>query len=324
MSSEPSKALSWQRYSLNGETMGSRYTAVFYAPAGSDVADLGAKLYAAVDRVDRQMSTWNPASDLCRLNDAAVDISIAVPTQLAFVLDTAMKVCAQSKGAFDIGVGDLVAAWGFGPTRQDSSIQISAMREKTYRTVTDILEVDLVRRQVRKLAAVSLDLSGIAKGHGVDQLATCLEANGIVSYLVGIDGEMRARGIKPGGQPWTIAIEEPTAGIRAVAGVLELHDMAIATSGDYRNWRELAGKRYAHTMDPRQREPLSNRIAAVTVLAPTCILADAWATALMVLGESEGIMLAKERGMDALFTVREGDGMVDVMIVAGQVQHGVA
>lgn len=324
MSSEPSKALSWQRYSLNGETMGSRYTAVFYAPAEIDVADLGAKLFSAVDRVDRQMSTWNPASDLCRLNDAALHIAIAVPTQLAYVLDTAMQVCAQSNGAFDIGVGDLVAAWGFGPQRQASSIQLSAMREKTYRAVTDLLQVDRERCQVRKSAAVSLDLSGIAKGYGVDQLASCLEGNGIVSYLVGIDGEMRARGMKPGGQPWTIAIEAPTAGIRAVAGAMQLHDMAIATSGDYRNWRELAGKRYAHTMDPRRREPLSNRIAAVTVLAPTCILADAWATALMVLGENEGIALAKERGMDALFTVREGDGMVDVMIVAGQVQDGMA
>jgi thiamine biosynthesis lipoprotein len=307
-----------RRHSLNGETMGTRYTAVFYAPADVDLTVLGARLLAAVDQVDRQMSTWNPASDLCRLNDAPAGSWIAVPAELAFVLDTALQVGAQSNGAFDIGVGDLVAAWGFGPLPQAASPRLAALRETTHRTSATVLDVDRVRCRVRKRAAVSLDLSGIAKGYGVDRLAHCLQEYGIANYLVGIDGEMRARGRKPGGQSWAVALEQPAPGLRAVAGVMELHDMAIATSGDYRNWVEIAGTRYAHTMDPRTRQPLSNRLAAVTVLAPTCILADAWATALMVQGEVAGIALARERGMDALFTVRDGSGSFEVMVDAGR------
>jgi thiamine biosynthesis lipoprotein len=309
-----------RRHSLNGETMGTRYTAVFYAPAQVDVAAVGARLFAAVDRVDRQMSTWNPASDLCRLNDAPAHTWIAVPPELAFVLDTALQVSAQSHGAFDIGVGDLVAAWGFGPAPRAPATRLAALGETAGCAVAEVLEVDRVRCQVRKRAAVSLDLSAIAKGYGVDRLAHCLQEDGIASYLVGIDGDMRARGSKPGRQSWAVALEQPASGVRSVAGVMELHDMAIATSGDYRNFVEIAGTRYAHTMDPRTRQPLSNRLAAVTVLAATCILADAWATALMVLGEVAGIALAKERGMDALFTLRDGAGLVEVMIDAGR-QH---
>lgn len=312
-SSEQSTCPALQRYSLNGETMGTRYTAVFYAPEGWDTTAIGASLFAAVDQVDRQMSTWNPASDLCRINAAPENTWIAAPRELLHVIETGLQVNLQSNGAFDMTVGDLVEAWGFGPSQRAASSRLAALQETTYRAATTTLEVDRARQQVRKRAPVTLDLSGIAKGYGVDQLAHCLDGWKINSYLVGIDGEMRARGCKPDGTVWTVGIEKPTYGTREVSGVMELEDTAIATSGDYRHWVEIAGKRHAHTMNPRLRQPVSNRLAAVTVLAPSCMLADAWATALLVLGE-DGIALARDRGMDALFVLRDGDRLKEVLI----------
>ncbi|MGZ8338182.1 MAG: FAD:protein FMN transferase [Telluria sp.] len=314
MYSEPAARPALQRYSLNGATMGTRYTAVFYAPASMDAAAVGASLFAAVDKVDRQMSTWNPASDLCRLNAAPEHTWTGIPDELAHVLETGLQVGLESQGAFDIGVGDLVEAWGFGPSQQPVAGG-PAVPDRTRRSAgAASLEIDRKRGQARKLAPVRIDLSGIAKGYGVDQLACCLDRWGIASYLVGIDGEMRARGCKPGGDGWAVAIEKPVYGVREVAGAMELMDTAIASSGDYRHWVDIAGKRYSHTMDPALQQPAANRLAGVTVLAPTCMVADAWATALLVLGEQDGVRLASERGMDVLFTVRDGAGLREIWV----------
>ena len=303
-----------QRYSLNGETMGTRYTAIFHGPEDMDTAAIGASLFAAVDRVDRQMSNWIFASELCRLNAAPVDTWTPVSPALAHVLETGLEVGLQSNGAFDMGVGALVDAWGFGPSERAPTPYWPALDGQPFMQSLAALDVDRMRLQVCKRSPISLDLSGIAKGYGVDQLANCLDGWRVGSYLVGIDGEMRARGIKPGGAAWAVALEQPVFGKREVGGVMELHNAAIATSGDYRRWVELDGKRYAHTMDPATGQPLSNGLAAVTVLMPTCMLADAWATALLVLGEKDGIVLASKKGIDALFTLREGARLREVLV----------
>ena len=300
-----------QRHSLNGATMGTRYTAVFYA-AAADAGAIGASLFAAVDQVDRQMSSWNPASDLCRVNAAPDHLWIGIPDELAEVLDTGMQVGLASKGAFDIGLGALVDEWGFGPARRMMTAPPPAPGGAL--AGADGLDLDRAGRRVRKRRPVCLDLSGIAKGYGVDRLAQCLDRWGIANYLVGIDGEMRARGGKPGGQAWTVAIEKPTYGVREVAGTMELVDSAIATSGDYRRWVDLGGKRYSHTMDPATQHPAESGLAGVTVLAPTCMLADAWATALLVLGLREGARLSRALGMDALFMLRDGGKLREVWI----------
>lgn len=311
--------LDLQRYSLHGNTMGTHYSAVFFAAADADESAIAAGLFAAVDAVDRQMSNWKPDSDLSRLNGAPEGQWTAVPAALASVLSAALQVSRQSEGAFDIGVGDLVTAWGFGPgDGQVDEQRISALATQAHLPAADVLDVDLAHRQVRKRAAITLDLSGIAKGYGVDQLARCLDTFGITRYLVGIDGEMRARGTKPNGQPWAIAIEKPVRHTREAMGVMELSDAAIATSGDYRQWTELHGKSYAHTMNGALRKPSSNRLAAVSVVASNCMLADAWATALLVLGEEAGIELAQARGMDALFVLHDGDEFQEITVSAGQ------
>ena len=309
-----------QRYSLNGETMGTRYTALFYAAAGIDTDAISHNLTRAVARVDQQMSTWKPDSDLNRLNAAPEQQWVSVPEELATVLSAALRVSQQSGGAFDIAVGDLVDAWGFGPAEQTITEQALTTSPHARLSASAALVIDTQRNQVRKRAPLQLDLNGIAKGFGVDELARCLDGLGITRYLVGIDGEMRARGVKPDGQCWAVALEKPSRGVREVMGVMELGDAAIATSGDYRHWVDVAGQSYAHTMNPATGAPLCNPLAAVTVVASSCMLADAWATALMVLGETEGPRLAQERGMDALFVLRDGQQFKEISIVGGQLQ----
>jgi thiamine biosynthesis lipoprotein len=163
---------------------------------------------------------------------------------------------------------------------------------------------------VTKRAAISLDLNGIAKGFGVDRLGEALAALGVRDALVGIDGEMRSMGLRPDGQPWTVAVEQPDPDRRAPHSVLELTDCAVATSGDYRHFVSVNGRRLSHTMEPKRGAPLVQPPASVTVIAPSCAVADAWATALMVLGPDKGSALASKVGLEALFLLRAEDGTI--------------
>ena len=301
MSTEP------VRQALNGPTMGTRWSALFFAPPGFDSAPVQAALQAAVDTVDAQMSTWRPDSDLMRLNAAPVGEWQDIPLDLARVLTLALAVGRDSGGAFDIGMGDAVSAWGFGPASADPQAIRTAMQAPR-RPAHEVLELD--GNRVRMSAPIALDLNGIAKGYGVDRLAEVLSACGILDALVGIDGEMRALGLRPDGTPWTIAVEAPARDRRAPHSILTLQDAAVATSGDYRHWVTVQGRDLSHTMDPARGAPLLASPASVTVIAPTCAEADAWATALMVKGVDAGTKLARQAGLDALFLTRDdADGV---------------
>jgi thiamine biosynthesis lipoprotein len=297
------------RQALNGPTMGTRWSAVFFAD-GVDPAPVQQALQAAVAEVDAQMSTWRPDSDLMRLNAAPVGEWVSVPAHLMAVLRLALQVGRASGGAFDIGMGDAVAAWGFGPAPADQE-RIRQALAVPRRPAHELLELDCTTCRARKAAPVTLDLNGIAKGYGVDRLAETLTLQrfGIASALVGIDGEMRAFGSRSDGQAWAVAVEAPDPDRRAAHSVLILRDAAVATTGDYRH-RVRAGERdLSHTMDPRRGAPLLDPPASVTVVARTCAEADAWASALMVLGEAEGGAVAERLGLDALFLLREEDGI---------------
>jgi thiamine biosynthesis lipoprotein len=254
------------------------------------------------------MSNWKSNSDLSRLNRAATGDWVLVSVNLVTVLVRAIEIGHESGHAFNIGVGDLVGAWGFGPTGKPRP---PALPEATgpCPAAGELLEIDVAGCRARKHGPVTLDLCGIAKGFGVDELARVLDRHEIGSWLVGIDGEMRARGVKPGGAPWAIALEAPEDDRRAAMGVVELCDAAIATSGDYRHWIEIDGQRISHTMDPRAGCPVKGALAGVTVIAPVCMDADAHATALMVLGEDAGQEYARRIGLSALFVSRGDDGL---------------
>ncbi len=293
------------RHALNGPTMGTRWSALFFAAPGLDPQPVRAALQSAVDAVDAQMSTYRPDSDLMRLNAAPVGVRVTVPDALAEVLRLGIEIGRASGGAFDIGMGDAVTAWGFGP-QPAAPEGIRRAMAAPRRAAHEGLEI--AGDRVRKTAPLTLDLNGIAKGYGVDRLAATLLACGIGAGLVGIDGEMRALGLQPGGIPWTIAVEAPDPDRRAPHSILTLADAAVATSGDYRHWVEVRGRRLSHTMDPRRGAPLVSSPASVTVVAQSCAEADAWATALMVLGPDRGATLARQRGLDALFLLRGADG----------------
>ena len=295
------------RQTLNGSTMGTRYSAVFYMQPSTNVSELAAALFEAVDRVDRQMSNWKRESDLNKLNAAPVDTWVDVPGGLMTVLAAALWIEHASQGAFDIGVGDLVSAWGFGPPAGHSAGDQHAAASSASRPPTSkVLELNAREGRVRKAASIKLDLSGIAKGYGVDEMARVMNEFRIPSWLVGIDGEMRAKGVKPDGTMWAVAHERPDRNVREAMGVIELQDMAVATSGNYRHVVEVDGKLLSHTIDPRTARPLDNNVASITVLAPTCMMADAWATAFMVMGADRALVVARANGLDVICVLQDG------------------
>lgn len=294
--------------------MGSRFSALFYAAPGRDLEPIRQALAEAVERVEQQMSLWRPDSEVSRLNAAPPGTWLPLSPALLRVVGAGLDVGQLSAGAFDLSLGERVRAWGFGPP--------GAATADTAAHRPGALELDRAGRRLRKHHPLALDLNGIAKGHGVDRLAETLDGFGIPAYLVGIDGEMRARGRKPDGQPWAVALEQPLHGRREVRGVVELQDAAIATSGDYRHWVERDGERLAHTFDPATGAPLRNPLASVSVIAASCMLADAWATALMVSGPEHGPKLAQARGLEAIFLIREGDGAREVTVFEGRIEEG--
>ncbi|MBY4594495.1 FAD:protein FMN transferase [Ottowia caeni] len=300
-----------QRLTLHGPTMGTRWSVTCDAAQVTDVQSLQLVLASAVQEVDTQMSPWLPQSDLNRLNHASPGPWLPLPPQILEVLKCALDICRLSHGAFDPAMGSLVDAWGFGPVRDTpDATAIRAATEVARPPTYDALELDLTAGRARKHAPLQLDLCGIAKGYAVDRMTSVLEQQGVSSALVALDGELRALGTQSSGQPWAVALERPDAGRRAVHSVVELQDLAVATSGDYRRYLEVGNVRLSHTMDARTFAPVRNEVASVTVLARTCMHADAWATALLVAGPGEGLALAQRMGLEALWLLRRGGGLV--------------
>lgn len=288
------------RFALNGPTMGTRWSVLFHHAGGFEPRDLQNNLQASMDLVDSQMSTWKPESDINRLNAAGRGEWIDLPDALLDVLDAGLSIGMATGGAFDISLGDAVSAWGFqGKAANEQAIRTARNRQRS--PAHDMLELDKRNRRARKHAEIRLDLNGIAKGYGVDQLAAIARDHGIGNCLCAVDGELRAAGTRPDGSGWPIAIERPDHDQRAAHSVLELQDASIATSGDYRHWIDVNGRRLSHTMDPRRGMPLTDGPASATVIAQDCMVADAWATAMIVLGEDRGITLARKLGISVLF-----------------------
>lgn len=311
MSSEP--ADHFQRSILHGAAMGTRWSATVDVHSSLDLAALRQDLAAAVERVDEQMSPWKPGSDLMRLNRAPVGNWVDVPDEMLQVLDCALGVKRLSAGAFDPCVGALVDAWGFGAARgAPDALAIRAARQSMPLAAHAGVELEKSAGRARKNAPLQLDLCGIAKGYAVDRMAMVLQQHGVRHALAALDGELRAVGSQAGGMPWAVALERPELGHRAVHGVIELENLAVATSGDYRRYLKVGNAHLAHTMDARRGAPVNNAVASVTVLASTCMHADAWATALLVAGPDEGLRMAYQMRMDVLFLLRRPEGLTEV------------
>ncbi|WP_251863335.1 FAD:protein FMN transferase [Achromobacter sp. Marseille-Q4962] len=299
----PPAALGASPMALAGATMGTTWSARLAAPAGLGQDRARRAIQAALDRVVAQMSTWEPDSDITRYNQAEAGWRV-LPDAFFHVLAHAQALAEDTGGAYDATVGPLVNAWGFGPHQRahepPSAAAIEAARARCgWRRVA----LDPQRRAALQPGGVYLDLSSIAKGYGVDCAAWALDALGVRHYLVEVGGELRARGLRPDGHPWRVAVELPDAS-DSHALALPLRDLSIATSGDYRRHAGAGAARFGHTLDPRSGRPVPREVASVTVAHRGCMEADALATALTVLGPREGLDYARRRGLAALYILR--------------------
>lgn len=309
-------------HTLAGTSMGTGWSARFMippaVPAGLE-GGLQRLLQAELDLVVAQMSHWEPDSLLSRFNAAPAGSWTDLPDAFHDVIGYALQVRDDTHGAYDPAAGALVNLWGFGPVRRYDQAGFYAPSADTVAAVmaqraAARVELDRERRRLYQPGGAVLDLSSVAKGYAVDRLALCLERHGLRHYLVEAGGELRGAGVKEDGQPWWVEVEGvPDAeGHGAPEAVVALHGLAIATSGDYRRYFQPAhGRRASHTLDPRTGWPIAHDTASVTVLAPTCMAADALSTALNVLGPEAGLAFAEERALAARFLVRRGAGLAE-------------
>jgi thiamine biosynthesis lipoprotein len=296
--------LGGQVHEFQGRTMGTTWSVRLVAGPALRRAPVQQAIQDALDEVVGQMSTWDERSDLCRFNRAAAGTWQTLPDALLAVLTCARDVAERSDGAFDPTAGALVAAWGFGPDGFRGVPTDDVVAHARLRAGWRRLELDATRRSTRQPGGLALDLSAIAKGFGVDLVARCLRALDLASHLVEVGGELRGSGVKPDGQPWWVALEHPDPHQDAAPTLLALHGLAVATSGDYRRWFEQDGTRFSHVLDPRDGRPIRHGLASVTVIEAECMRADAWSTALQVLGPKAGLALANRLGLAARFVVR--------------------
>jgi thiamine biosynthesis lipoprotein len=273
----------------------------------ADADKLHAQVEARLVQVNDLMSTYISDSEVSRLNQLPVGDVMSLSQENQMMLALAERLMNESGGKFDVTLGPLIALWGFGadPSRVDvpAQTEISAALAQMG---LDALKLD--GAEVRKLAPVAVDFSAYAKGFGVDELARLVEQAGSKDYLVEIGGELKASGVNQRGQVWRIGIETPEAGIRVPYTAVPLKDLAMATSGDYRNYFEVDGKRYSHTLDPATGYPITHNLASVTVLAPTAAEADGYATAINVMGPITGMRLANELNLPILVILKAPDG----------------
>jgi len=302
-----------EEYVFSGSTMGTFYSVKVAAPplSSEQARGIRACVETHLDAVAQAMSTYRPDSELSQFNAFGETTPFRVAPEVAQVFAKAVAVSAKTGGAFDVTVGPLVNAWGFGPQgepeAEPSEEELAALRR---RVGYDKLEVDTVASTIAKSAPdVYCDLSAIAKGYAVDKLAEGLDALGFGNYMVEVGGEVRTRGRNSSGDVWRIGIARPIPGVGDVQRVIALPDLALATSGDYQNYYERDGKRLSHMIDPVTGRPIAHKLASVSVIHAECAIADAYATAFMVLGPDEGYTVAEELGLAALFIVRENSGV---------------
>lgn len=292
----------------SGQTMGTTFTVkvIGRLPPAREAA-MKEAVSTALHAVDTAMSTYRPESALSLFNQSQAKAGpVPVSPELRTVLSIAFDVSSKSKGAFDITVGPLVELWGFGPGDGHGHAEPAQSRLDTLMQQVGMHRLSLGREGLTKTHdALHCDLSAIAKGHAVDRVAGALDALHLNNYLIEVGGELRARGHKPGGIAFRVGIEEPNESGRAVTKVVNLHNMGMATSGDYRNFVEKNGRKLSHIIDPRTGRPVTHALTSVTVLAKTAAEADAWATALTVLGPTQGPLIAARHGVAAFFIVRE-------------------
>lgn len=285
--------------------MGTTYNVVAVNTAGASEADAQLKIDAALTLVNQQMSNWDTGSEISKFNAFNGNSAVSVSEDLSTVMAAAQQVHEQSAGRFDTTMGALIELWGFGangttqvPT-DDAILAAQARAGQTIKSGAGMLQKTQADTQVY--------LSAIGKGFGADKVGAALESLGIQDYMIEIGGDLYAAGKNPDGLPWQIGIEKPAALSGGVMDVVGISGLGLASSGDYRNYFEKDGQRFSHVIDPVTGRPITHTTASATVLAENAMLADAWATAMLVLGRERGLEIANANDIAVLFIERDTD-----------------
>jgi len=301
---------------IEGRTMGTTYHITVVTGSFQGVAGLKEKIDARLVEINHSMSTYQKESEISRFNRfREAGRKFKVSSDFFKVMTEGQTIYRLSDGAWDATVNPLLELWGFGQGnpvhRVPPQNEISALMQDVGFSTIEILPPDYL---LKKRESVTIDLSSIAKGYGVDQVADLIRRNGFDNYLVEIGGEIIAAGNRKDGLPWRIGINlpQPDAAFDEVYRVVALHNQAFATSGDYRNFFEVGGIRYSHVIDPRTGYPVSNRVASVSIVADNCTLADGLATAVMVMGPEKGLNLVNRlEGVEAYIIIEKKDGTLE-------------
>lgn len=296
--------------------MGCAWSVLYAAEAGVQTAQLVPGIQTILERVVAQMSNWEPESLLSVFNRATPGTWLALPEEFALVLACAVHVASVSEGALDPTASPLVQLWGFGPGaahRQAGFAKPSAEAVLRMRQQCgwQRLQVDTHAMRLHQPGGLVLDLSAVAKGFAVDEISRYLRRAGVAHHLVDIGGELRGAGMKPDGQPWWVDVQQPPEYSGTLRTRVALHGLAVATSGDYLQQYSENGRLYSHCIDPRSGYPVDNGVSSVTVLHKECMLADAWSTAMMVLGPESGALIAEREQLAVQWLVRAPNGIVE-------------
>ncbi|MCL1078870.1 FAD:protein FMN transferase [Parashewanella spongiae] len=295
--------------SLSGSTMGTTYNVKLVSNNKvPDLDTLHAEIDLVLEQVNDQMSTYRPDSELSTYNRLLNGQGMKVSPDTITVVSEAKRLNELTDGALNVTVGPLINLWGFGPgkRRVEPPVQSEIDAAKAMMNISAVM-ID-GNRLIKGSDDLYVDLSAIAKGFGVDKIASILNKYDVTGYLVEIGGELKSKGTKADGSTWKVAIEKPTTDERKVQQIVSLKDMAMATSGDYRNYFEKDGKRFAHIVDPRSGFPIQHTLASVTVLHDDCMVADGLATAMMVMGTKDALKLAKQQELAIMLIEKQGDG----------------
>lgn len=294
-----------------GYTMGTSYT-IQWLGDPTQLNNIQTQIDVLLESVNQQMSTYRTDSELSQFNQAKPPYTQSISAEFARVIGQSIEINHLTDGYFDISIGPLVNLWGFGPDKRPSKQPNKALIDTVLGGV-GLEAVSLNGVELSKTAQRYLDLSAIAKGFAVDEVAEYLQGLGYANYLVEIGGEIRAGGLKQANTPWKIAIEAPDMNERRVQKVLSIQDVAVATSGDYRNYYEVDGAMFSHTIDPFTGYPVQHTLASVTVLHNSCAQADALATAMLAMGHKKAMAFAEENNLRTYFVMRDGKNYTEYL-----------
>lgn len=302
---------------LEGKTMGTWWRVSVVDINTQQAQALQQKIQAQLDGDDHLLSTWKNDSALMRFNHATSTAPWPVSAAMADIVTTSLRVGEKTDGAMDITVGPMVNLWGFGPDKQPvktpEQAQIDAAKART--GLAHLMVINRAGEQFlqKDLPDLFVDLSTVGEGYAADHLARLMEQEGIARYLVSVGGALASRGMNAQGQPWRVAIQKPTDRENAAQAVVDINGHGISTSGSYRNYYELDGKRISHIIDPRNGRPIQHALVSVTVIAPTALEADAWDTGLMVLGTEQAKEVVKREGLAVFMIIKQGEGFTTWM-----------